>query len=1158
MHHSNFVHLHLHTQYSLLDGMLRPKELFERTREYKMPAVAMTDHGNMFGAVEFYQQAIKAGIKPIIGCEVYVAPGSRFDKEPPQRGGPRYTSNHLILLVKNDTGYKNLCKLITHAYTEGFYYKPRVDKELLSEYNEGLIALSACLKGELASHISSGQMDKAKEAADYYKETFKNRFYIELQHNGIEEQNKANEGLLGLSKTMGLPIVATNDCHYLSREEAKYHDILLCIQTGKTVNDENRMRFSTEEIYFKSPAEMEALFSDHPEAIRNTVEIAERCNLRMNLDEDHLPDFPTPKGETLDSMLEVRANEGLDRRLAKIAEQGKDVEAEKWKYLERLKKEIQVIESMGFPGYFLIVTDFIDYAREKGIPVGPGRGSAAGSLVAYALGITNLDPIEHNLLFERFLNPDRISLPDIDIDFCIEGRDEVIRYVTEKYGKENVTQIITFGQMKARAVIRDVGRALDMSYGDVDRIAKLVPNQLNITIDEALKQEPELVRLMKSDDRVAELITAGKCLEGLPRHASTHAAGVVIANKPLVEYLPLYMGQKDNVITTQFPMKDVEKIGLVKFDFLGLKTLTVIDRARRLIKENRGVDIDIDNIRVDDEASYKLLSSANTNGVFQLESSGIKDLLRKLKPTDFEDLMAAVALYRPGPLKSGMVDDFIKRKHKKVAIKYDTPELKEILENTYGVIVYQEQVMEIVRVLAGFSPGEADSMRKVMSKKLTEEMLEFRIKFLEGAKEKKVNQRKAEIIFDLIAHFAGYGFNKSHSAAYALIAYQTAYLKAHYPIEFLAALLSADMGDTDKVIRYMNECREIGIEVEPPDLNKSALDFTVSGDSIVFGLGAVKNVGTASIMEILSVRDEAPFTSLLDFLSRVDSRKANKKVVESLIKCGAFDFTGVKRSELFASLALEMDTAQSVQRDRLDGQESIFDVLGTSQVTAPRPRPGVVDHVEWTDKETLAFEKETLGIYISSHPLEGHVAELERVTTDTTEALKNRRSDQCVTVGGVVSECKTINTRKGDRMAFVRIEDLHGSVEAVVFSDLYNKHRDLLVSDRIVVISGRVDRGDEATKIVADKITPLEDASEVVVKKVHIMARADEVDKSRLLELKKALEKWPGKSPVFLHLMGSNDKDVVISLPSSLSINPRDESLNSVKKTMRGSEIRLR
>jgi DNA polymerase-3 subunit alpha len=1135
--------------------MIRPEGLVKQARDYKMPAVAVTDHGNMFGAVDFYQKAMSAGVKPIIGCEVYVAPGSRHDKEPPQRGGPRYTSNHLILLVKNDIGYKNLCKLLTQAYTEGFYYKPRVDKDLLAEYNEGLIALSACLKGEVASKICMGQMDEASEAAGFYKETFDKRFFLEIQQNGIEAQNKANEGLVSLSKSMGLPLVATNDCHYLTKEEAKYHDLLLCIQTGKTVNSENRMKFSTEELYFKSPEVMTELFRDYPEAIRNTVEIAERCNLEMKLGEDHLPDFPTPEGKTLDSFLEERAKDGLEKRLSVMATHGMDVEKEKWQYIERLDKEIKVIERMGFPGYFLIVTDFIDYAREKDIPVGPGRGSAAGSLVAYALGITNLDPIKNNLLFERFLNPDRISLPDIDIDFCIQGRDEVIKYVTEKYGQENVTQIITFGQMRARAVIRDVGRALDMSYADVDRIAKLVPNQLNITIEEALKQEPELPKLMKSDSRVDELITAAKFLEGLPRHASTHAAGVVISNKPIVEYLPLYMGQKDNVVTTQFAMKDVESIGLVKFDFLGLKTLTVIDRAVRLIKENREVEIDIENLSVDDGATYKLLSKANTNGVFQLESSGIKDLLRKLKPSDFEDLMAAVALYRPGPLKSGMVDDFIKRKHKKTALKYETPELKDILDNTYGVIVYQEQVMEIVRVLAGFTPGEADHLRKVMGKKLTDEMLKLRVKFLEGAKVKNIKKKTAETIYDLIAHFAGYGFNKSHSAAYALIAYQTAYLKAHYPVEFLAALLTADMGDTDKIIRYMTECRDMGIEVLPPDLNRSSMDFAVEGKSIFFGLGAIKNVGNSAIAEILSVREDGPFTTLLDFLSRADTRKINKKVAESLVKCGAFDFTGQKRSELFASLEQQMDTAQSVQRDRNDGQESIFDVLGTQESPKVELK---VDYVEWTDKERLVFEKETLGLYLSSHPLEGHTADLERVTTDNTEELKERRSNEIVTVGGVVSECKIINTRKGDRMAFVRVEDLHGSVEAVVFSDLFNKSKELTQIDSLVVLSGRVDRGDEAVKIIADKITALDDAEEVVVKKVHIITRREVLDKTRLEALKKTLERWPGQSPVFLHILGADDKDVVISLPSTLNVNPRDETFESVRKIIQGSEIRVR
>src|SRR3989338_4235050 len=746
MKHSNFIHLHLHTQYSLLEGAVRHDDLCSLAREYKMSALAMTDHGNMFGAIEFYEKAQHYGIKPIVGCEVYVAPESRFDKG--RDSGTAEASFHLILLVKNIKGYKNLCRLVTSAYLEGFYYRPRVDKELIRANNEGLIALSSCLHGEVPYLLNSGNKEKALKVAEEYKAIFdNNRFFLELQDNKLPEQKRVNEGLLEISKRLNIPVVATNDCHYLRREEAKAHDMLLCIQTGKTVNTADRLKFKTDEFYFKSPQEMEASFSAYPEAVRNTIEIAERCNLELKLKEYHLPVFPAPDGEDIGTFFENQARYGLEERLRRMNEKGENAEGQRWHYYERLEKELKVIKAMGFSGYFLIVGDFINFAKKRNIPVGPGRGSAAGSLVAYALGITNLDPIKHNLLFERFLNPDRISLPDIDIDFCIEGRDDVIKYVSEKYGKDNVSQIITFGQMKAKAVIRDVGRAMDMPYSDVDKIAKLVPNVLNITIEDAVKQEVRLKELIDKDARVRDLIDVAKPLEGLPRHASTHAAGVVISNKPLIEYLPLYKGPKEDVVTTQYAMKDVERIGLVKFDFLGLKTLTVIDKTVKILKRNKGIELDIDNVRLDDAETYKLLSSGNTNGIFQLESSGIKELLRKLKPETFEDVMSVVALYRPGPLQSGMVDDFIKRKHGKAQIKYELPQLKDMLSNTYGVIVYQEQVMEIAKVLAGCSPGDADVLRKAMGKLPEEMVVVQREKFIEGAKKNKIEQKKAEKIF---------------------------------------------------------------------------------------------------------------------------------------------------------------------------------------------------------------------------------------------------------------------------------------------------------------------------------------------------------------------------------------------------------------------------
>ncbi|HHL40202.1 MAG TPA: DNA polymerase III subunit alpha [Deltaproteobacteria bacterium] len=1160
MQHADFVHLHLHTHYSLLDGAIRPERLFELAREFKMPAVAVTDHGNMFGAVDFYRQALEAGVKPIIGCEVYVAPGSRRDRSPSAgRGEGTY---HLVLLVKDLTGYRNLCKLVSRAYLEGFYYKPRIDKELLREYSEGLIALSACLHGEVAHWAAMGDRGRAKAAARSYMEIFPDRrFFLELQDNGIEEQKKVNRLLVELAGELGLPLVATNDCHYLRREESRFHDILLCVQTGKTVNSPDRMRFSTDQFYFKSPEEMRRLFADVPEALANTVEIAERCSLELELGTYHLPDFAVPEGETLDSLLEKKAREGLEARFAAMAAKGADVEGVRWSYLERLEKELKVIKGMGFPGYFLIVWDFIEYARSRDIPVGPGRGSAAGSLVAWALGITSLDPIKNNLLFERFLNPDRISMPDIDVDFCYERRDEVIRYVTEKYGSENVTQIITFGQMKARAVIRDVGRALDMSYGEVDRIAKLVPDRLDITIDKAVDEEPRLKELIDSDARVAELIEAARALEGLPRHASTHAAGVVISNRPLVEYLPLYKGQKDDVVTTQYAMKDVEAIGLVKFDFLGLKTLTVMDRAVKEIRRSRGVDLSLEDLPLDDARTYALVASGNTNGVFQFESSGMKELLRKMRPGSFEDLTAAVALYRPGPLQSGMVDDFIMRKHGRTPIVYELDELEPILESTYGVMVYQEQVMEIAKTLAGYTPGDADKLRKAMGKKLDHVMIAERERFLKGAEKNGIDPRTAEKIFDLMAHFAGYGFNKSHSAAYALISYQTAWLKAHYPVEFMAALLSSERDRTDKVVLYTGECRESGIEVLAPDINRSMLDFTVEDGKIRFGLGAVKNVGRGAIEEIVRARSEGPFTSLVDFLSRVDTRKVNKKVVESLVKCGAMDGLGANRASLAASLDAAMEVAQGVQRDRAAGQGSIFDMLGGAAATAERSFRAVeVD--EWPLEELLANEKESLGFYFSSHPLESRTEELKRATTDTTRSIKER-GGAAATIGGVVTAVRETTTKKGDRMAFVTIDDMAGSCEVVVFSDVYARAREVLEGGEPVVVTGKVevaegtDGKEPSVKMIAAEITPLDRAADIEVKKTHIVLPTEGLDRAKLVKLRELIEANPGRSPVFLHLVGPGRREQVLRLPMDLAISPVEKTFAKIRKLVGASEVKL-
>ncbi|HBR18501.1 MAG: DNA polymerase III subunit alpha [Deltaproteobacteria bacterium RIFCSPLOWO2_12_FULL_43_16] len=1180
MQHANFIHLHLHTQYSLLDGAIRHDDLFTLAKEYKMPALAMTDHGNMFGAVEFYEKASHYGIKPIIGCETYVAPGSRFDRtinNIGKEGGEGEASFHLILLVKNTKGYRNLCKLLSSAYLEGFYYKPRIDKELLKANNEGLIALSSCLHGEIPYLLNKGNREKALKAAEEYKAIFdNNRFYLELQDNKLPEQKKVNEGLLEISKKLNIPLVATNDCHYLRREEARAHDILVCIQTGKTINSTDRLKFRTDEFYFKSPKEMELSFSAYPEAIKNTIEIAERCNLELKLKEHHLPVFPVPDNGDIDVFFEHQARQGLEKRLKSLHDKGEDVESQRWHYYERLEKEIKVVKAMGFPGYFLIVADFIDFAKRSDIPVGPGRGSAAGSLVAYALGITNLDPIKHNLLFERFLNPDRISLPDIDIDFCIEGRDDVIKYVSEKYGKDNVSQIITFGQMKAKAVIRDVGRAMDMPYSDVDKIAKLVPNVLNITIEDAVKQEVRLKELIDKDARVRDLIDVAKTLEGLPRHASTHAAGVVISNKPLIEYLPLYKGPKEEVVTTQYPMKDVEKIGLVKFDFLGLKTLTVIDKVVKLLKSNKNIELDIDNLILDDAETYKLLSSGDTDGIFQLESSGIKELLRKLKPETFEDVMSVVALYRPGPLQSGMVDDFIKRKHGKAQIKYELPQLKDMLANTYGVIVYQEQVMEIAKVLAGFSPGDADVLRKAMGKKLPEEMVIQREKFIEGAKKNKVPQPKAEKIFDLMANFAGYGFNKSHSAAYALIAYQTAYLKAHYPVEFMAALLTSDMGNTDNVIKYIGECRDMGIGILPPDINESKMNFTVTSSSlplwgqissakgglspekggrgrIRFGLAAVKNVGEAAIDVILKTREEeGQFTSIVDFCTRVDLRKVNKRVIESLVKCGAFDSMGVKRAQLMVSLDKIMDISQSIQKEKANGQISIFSAMSGGRNSAAalgtdlKSVPKLPQIEEWHEAELLSHEKEALGFYITGHPLEKYAKELKCLANTDTEDIKERHDEADVSIAGIVATVKEINTKKGDRMAFITLEDLKGSVEVIIFSDVYKNASQYFSGDVPILVRGKVDKGEENIKVIASAVKPLEEAKGAVAQIVHIKADADKIAPDSLNGLKGVLSAHAGSSPVYLHLLWS-DREVVMAMPDDLKVKPSEEFIKGIE-----------
>jgi DNA polymerase-3 subunit alpha len=1115
-----------------LDGAIRFEDLFERARQFKMDSLALTDHGNMFGAIEFYQKAIQRGIKPILGCEIYVAPGSRHQKK---KGGEK--PHHLTLLAKNRTGYHHLVHLISLAHLEGFYYKPRVDKDLLYDYREGLFALSGCMKGETAQSILDGNIDGALEAARQYQRIFGDRFFLEIQNNNVEGQERINEGTIEISEKLAIPVVATNDCHYLRREDARAHEVLLCIQTGKTLNDSDRMRMSSDEFYLKSPQEMESLFARYPQALENTLRIADQCNLELRFGEYKFPRFSPPEGKSLNAYLDELSRKGLENRLRAIPEPHE-------KYWTRLEKELEMIRSTGFAGYFLIVADFINFAKGKDIPVGPGRGSAAGSLVAFALRITDIDPIRYGLLFERFLNPERISMPDVDVDFCMERREEVIQYVTEKYGKDNVAQIITFGKMQAKAVVRDVGRAMDMPYSEVDRIAKLIPSTLNITLDQALKQEPALRELQEKDERVRNLIAIARSLEGLTRHASTHAAGVVISNKPLKEYLPLYRGQNGEVIT-QYSMKDVEKIGLIKFDFLGLKTLTVIRKAVEMAQRQKNPALNLESIDLSDSKTYQVLGSGATNGVFQLESAGMKELLVKLKPEVFEDVIALVALYRPGPLGSGMVDDFIKRKHGVEPVEYVLPELKEVLGETYGVIVYQEQVMKIATLLADFNLGDADMLRRAMGKKIPAEMEKQRERFREGARKKKLDLEKTERIFELMAKFAEYGFNKSHSAAYALIAFQTAHLKAHYPVEFMAALLTSEADTTDKIVKYIAECRDMKIEVLPPDVNESWRDFTVVDDRIRFGLAAIKNVGTGAIDSILAERENSgPYRSLFDFCRRVDLRRVNKRVLESLIKSGAFDFTGAARARIMLALDDAVESAQTFQRERDSKQMGIFATRedGTPIWQENEPLPEVE---EWPENQLLTFEKEAVGFYITSHPLARYEKEIKQNTHDDTVTILGKRNGSEVTICGVSSSLKEIQTRKGDRMAFLTLEDMRGFVEVILFPEVFQSSLTHLRADDPLIVRGILDMEDENPKIKASQILPLSQSYRTPASKVHLTLRSPGLGRAQLVDLRRILLENHGESAAFLHLVLPSQGETVIRLP--MKVDPSSALLESLE-----------
>ncbi|MGD0230512.1 MAG: DNA polymerase III subunit alpha [Syntrophorhabdales bacterium] len=1123
---SEFVHLHLHTQFSLLDGAIRFEPLFKTARSYDMPACAITDHGNMFGVVDFYFAAKSAGIKPILGCEAYIAPRSRTDKE-------RHEDNayHVVLLALNNEGYHNLMKLISIAHMEGFYYVPRIDKEVLRQYNSGLICLTACLKGQIPQMILKDDENGLATQMDDYLSIFGDRLYLELQDNGMAEQKKVNEGLLRLASQYNVPLVATNDCHYLRKQEARAHELLLCIQTGKKITDTDRLRLSTDEFYVKSPAEMTAAFSAYPEALANTLRIAEMCQVTVQTGVYHFPNFALPGGRSPEEHFAELCIEGFGKKMVNIASSyGEFTDELREKYKARLAYEMDVIRTTGFASYFLIVADFINYAKSEDIPVGPGRGSAAGSLVAFCLDITNVDPIKYDLLFERFLNPERISMPDIDVDFCFEGRERVIEYVTRKYGKDNVAQIITFGTMKSKAAVRDVGRALGLPYANVDQIAKLIPTTLDITIEQALSEEPRLKELYEKDGTVKELINNAMVLERLARHASTHAAGIVISNKPLMEHVPLYRGQNGETVT-QYSMKTIEKIGLVKFDLLGLKTLTIIDNVIKMLRAD-GVELDITSLPLDDLRTYRLLASGNTSGIFQLESRGMRELLTRLKPSQFEDIIALIALYRPGPLGSGMIDDFIKRKHNPSLVKYETELLREALEETYGVIVYQEQIMKIASLLGNFTKSEADALRKAISKKIPEQLESYKEQFKQGCAANNVRPEAAAKIYDVILRFGQYGFNKSHSAAYALVAYQTAYLKAHHFLPFMAAILTNEVNDTDGLIKYITECRENGVTILPPDINESAKVFTIVGDRIRYGLLGIKGVGAAALDSIIGARGEAGgFSSFTHFCSLVDSRKVNKKVVESLVKAGAFDCMGLRRSQLFALMQDKWDRLS--KKNGKNSQQ--MDIFGTTGWT---PKEEEIPQAEELDRaEILKGEKEALGFYFSQHPLSAYQDVISRITRLDTASIKETETSDDVTIVGIVNGYKEITTKRGDRMANISLEDTKGIVEAIIFPDLLSKNQPVLKSDKPIVVTGALERTEDGTcRIRAKIITPLQEIQDAQAQVVRVKIDCAQFKKDYLRRLRDIFVTIRGDSRVSFEFL-RNGEQRVFHLPDEVRVD---------------------
>jgi len=1158
-----FVHLHLHTDHSLLDGAIKIEPLARRAAELKMPAVAITDHGNLYGALSFYNKMRDAGVKPIIGIEAYIARGSRHDRGSEKLAPGDRATNHIVLLAKNLTGYHNLVKLSSFAYIEGFWRKPRIDRELLAKYGEGLIGLSACISGVPPHLLLRDQFDEAARASLEFQDILgKGNYYLEIQEHGLDAQNRIRKPLVELSKKTGIPMVATNDSHYLMDTDVKAHDTLLCIGTGKTINDPNRLTYGSPKYYFRSAEEMWETFGEEPDLLLKTLEIAEKCDLTFPKSIDQVPLYPVPDGHTVDSYFEKVTRDGFEERWREIwqaLESSGSLRHPISRYRDRLTHEIETIKRMGFSGYFLIVWDFIRYAKDKGIPVGPGRGSAAGSLAAYCLKITDIDPIQYDLLFERFLNPERVTMPDIDVDFCVRGRADVINYVSELYGKQNVAQIITFGTMASRAVIKDVGRALELPYSEVEKVAKMIPPPVrgrNVSIDDAIKQNPDLKKAIDTDEKVSELIEIARKLEGCNRHTSVHAAGVVISPLPIHELVPVCKGQNDE-LTTQFVMSDLEKTGMLKMDFLALTTLTIIEDCLKSIEREMGERPDLANIPLDDKPALKLFADGLLNAVFQFESSGMVEICRKLKPESLEDLSALNALYRPGPLDGGMVDDYIERRHGRRKVQYIIPQMKDILENTYGILVYQEQIMQLAQNLAGYSLGEADLMRRAMGKKKKEEMAKHEEKFVNGAVGRGIQEDKAQRIFTLMAQFADYGFNRSHSFAYAYLAYQTAYLKAHHPTHFYAAVLSNEIANTAKLARYIGEMKTFEIELLPPDVNSSHEGFTPVGKAIRFGLAAIKGLGSSAVQMIISAREEgSPFRSIYDFAERVDQRAVNRRVLESLIKSGAFDGAAPNRASMMAVLDKAIEYGARAQRDKLSGQTGLF----ADAMTAAVEEPALPSVPPWSKKESLALEKEALGFYASGHPLEDYAEAIKGLTRFDNGNIEEAAHGDQVALGGIILDLATKTTKKGDRFALFRLEDQYGAVKVVCWPEQFNRYKSLLQSDEIVLVRGRLELSDEGgvgATIVVQEIHQLERARSSAARAIVIKMPERSVTAKGLAALGDLISKHQGSAAVLLQVETDDGMTIRLRPQQFFRLNVSPELTAEIEKMGENWQIEL-